>query len=111
MSETTFEAFEAHLAMLLRDLPPGTTADLSDLLLAYWDGHGVVGLYLRDDGSGRLDEEYDLDEALWCQWHADFVDWLRNPRFTQRPELQEWLKDAPPRDLDVVETVPVYRIR
>jgi hypothetical protein len=37
----THEEIEANFAMLLRDQPRGTTADLIDFAVAYWDGERV----------------------------------------------------------------------
>lgn len=43
MTSQEFRAFKANLAMLLRDMPIGTTADFSDVAVAYWDGMQVIG--------------------------------------------------------------------
>ncbi|MDW3683186.1 hypothetical protein [Cupriavidus sp. CV2] len=93
MTSNEFTSFKAHLSMLLRDLPVGTTADLADVAVAaYWDGTRIVGTYLRD--GGRLDEAFDFDENAWENWHDDFVDWLATPSFTQRDELRTSLSGA-----------------
>jgi hypothetical protein len=86
MTSDEFETFKANLAMLLRDLPTGTTADLADVAVAYWDGRRVVGAYLRD--GGRLDEEFELDAYAWENWHDEFIGWQVAPRFTERDELR-----------------------
>jgi hypothetical protein len=44
--------FAQHVSMLLRDLPIGTTADLSDFAVAWWNGRDVTYAFLRDDESG-----------------------------------------------------------
>ncbi len=59
MTPMEFSSFKAHVAMLLR----GTTADLTDVTVAYWNGSQVVVAYLRDNG--RMDEEFDFDENAW----------------------------------------------
>ncbi|MDF3834260.1 hypothetical protein P3W85_15050 [Cupriavidus basilensis] len=94
MTSNEFASFKAHLAMLLRDLPAGTTADLTDVAVAYWDGTRVVGTYLRD--GGRLDEEFDFDENAWENWRDEFVYWLAAPTFTERDELRTYLLGAVP---------------
>lgn len=91
------DKFRSHLTMLLRDHPPGTTADLLERTVAYWDGHQVMGLSLSADARG-FDEDFELtDEFLDKIWEA-IADWVAYPKYTYRPELLEWLKDAPPFD-------------
>ncbi|MGO4810645.1 hypothetical protein AB4156_13820 [Cupriavidus sp. 2MCAB6] len=92
MTSGGFESFKSHLSMLLRDLPAGTTADLTDVAVAYWDGTCIVGTYLRD--GGRLDEAFDFDENAWENWHDEFVGWLAAPTFTERDELRTRLSRA-----------------
>ena len=101
MSEPTFKAFKEQLSMLLRDLPPGTTADLLDQVCAYWNGHAIQGLFLREDGSGALDEDFELDENAWENWRDELLAWQASPRFTRRAELSEWLKETPPFEAEV----------
>jgi hypothetical protein len=92
MTSDEFGSFKANLAMLLRDMPVGTTADLADVVVAYWDGTRVVGAYLRD--RGRLDEEFDLDENAWAIWHDEFIGWQASPSFSEREGLRERLSGA-----------------
>ncbi len=91
----THDQFRQHLAMLLRDQPLGTSADLLDQTVAFWDGHRVVGIYLSADPPG-LDEEFELTDEFLDQIPEPIADWLVHPKYTFRPELLEWLKDAPP---------------
>ena len=92
---TDYDIFRSHLAMMLREHPPGTSADLTDQTVAFWDGHRVLGMYLCADEPG-LDEEFELSDEFLGDI-SDLVDsWLAKPTFTFRPELLEWLKDAPP---------------
>ncbi|MDR5781859.1 hypothetical protein QCE63_20880 [Caballeronia sp. LZ065] len=86
MRPTEFKSFKAHVAMMLRDLPRGVTADLTDVAVAYWNGTQVVGVYLRDHG--RLDEDFDFDENAWGNWREEFLMWLEAPRFTERADLK-----------------------
>lgn len=90
MTSQEFRAFKANLAMLLRDMPIGTTADFSDVAVAYWDGTQVIGAYLRD--GGRLDEDFEFDENVWESWHDELVGWQANPTFTEREELKSSLQ-------------------
>jgi hypothetical protein len=86
MRPTEFESFKAHVAMMLRDLPRGVTADLTDVAVAYWNGRQVVGAYLRDNG--RIDEDFDFDENAWGSWRDEFLLWLDAPHFTERADLK-----------------------
>lgn len=87
----------ANVGMLLRDHPPGTTADIAEYCVLYWDGDELAGAHLSADQPGTVDEPFDADDVL--PEIAEAVDdWLRSPVFTFRPSLLEWLKDAPPRD-------------
>lgn len=86
MPTDDFKPFKATLAMLLRDMPAGTTADFADVAVAYWDGTCVAGFYLRD--GGRLDEEFDFDENAWENWRDELSAWLAAPRFSERDELK-----------------------
>lgn len=90
------ENFKSQLSMLLRDLPVGTTADISDFAVAFWGGRELTFAFLRDDGSGRIDEEFDLDDYQWSEWEAEFSAWAEAPKFSERREVLEWIKDAPP---------------
>jgi hypothetical protein len=90
-----YASVQPELTTLLRDRPLGTTADLNKYTVAYWDGHEVRGIHVRHDDSGRLGEEFDLDERACNQLHADLVAWVAAPRYTVRLELADWLKGAP----------------
>jgi hypothetical protein len=93
-----FPEFDAQLAKLLRDHIPGISAELTDFAVAYWDGHRVVYCFLRDDGNGKLDEEFDPTRYVWAEWHDEFIAWLADPRYSAPPELIGWMNDAPPFD-------------
>ncbi|MFL9913261.1 hypothetical protein [Paraburkholderia sp. RL17-337-BIB-A] len=90
------ENFKSHLSMLLRDQPIGTTADLSDFAIAWWNGHSVTYAFLLDAESGRIEEEFDLDDYGWKHWEPDFAAWVEAPKFSARDEVLRWRKDAPP---------------
>jgi hypothetical protein len=86
MTSDDFGMFKENLAMLLRDQPAGTTADLADVVVAFWDGRRVVGAYLRD--GGRLDEVFEFDENAWEIWHDEIASWQATPHYTERAELK-----------------------
>ncbi|WP_244832344.1 hypothetical protein [Caballeronia sp. TF1N1] len=87
--------FVANLAMLLRDQPRFTTADLSDFAVAYWDQGQVKFVFLDDEGR-CLDEGFSLNDFMWEEWAEQFSSWLKHPVFSRREELERWKLDAPP---------------
>lgn len=101
MNALSLESFQSHLAMLLRDQPPGSVAELSDFAAAYWNGHEVVYCFLRDDGSGQIDEEFDIADYVWQEWASSFSAWCETPIFSIRPDVAEWLRDTPPYDMGI----------
>lgn len=78
--------FKSSIAKMLRDVPRGTTADLSDSITAHWAGNEVVYCHLREDGSGRVGEEFDLNEKMWVQLQSVIDSWIKTPVFSMRPE-------------------------
>jgi hypothetical protein len=90
--EMNHGAVDAQLAALLRDQPRGTTANLTDFAVAYWDGRRVVYVFLHEDGYVEFDEEFDLTDYLLDQWGATFAAWFAEPHYSVRPELLKWLK-------------------
>lgn len=95
-----YASIQPALTTLLRNRPAGTTADINIETVAYWDGHQVRGIHLRHDESGRPEGVFDFDERTFNRLHADLVAWMAAPRYTVRPELVDWLKDAPPFNAD-----------
>jgi hypothetical protein len=89
------EDFKSHLSMLLRDQPIGTTADLSDFAVAWWNGHRVTYAFLLNVESGRIEEEFDLDDYGWKRWEADFAAWVETPKFSAKDEVLRRLTNAP----------------
>jgi hypothetical protein len=84
------EEFWADVLELLLDKPVGTTANITDFAVAFWNGKRLVGVYLRDDGSGILDEDYEFEFA-WDNWKTELVAWMQAPRFSERAEVIEWI--------------------
>ena len=66
-----YASLQPELATLLRRLPLGTTADINERTVAFWDGQEVRGFRLRPDG--RLDADFVFDERSFNQLHSDIV--------------------------------------
>ena len=90
--------FEQHISMLLRDLPPGMVADLDGGLAAYWNGYQVVYVFLSEDGTGEVVEEFDLNDFVWSDLDPGFTRWSASPKFTERQEVKNWRKESPPQE-------------
>ncbi|AXF03565.1 hypothetical protein [Paraburkholderia hospita] len=81
-----FDEFDARLSRLLRALPDGTIAELTDGMIAWWGGARTVYAWI---GDGGLDQpgarELDLADD-WGQFHDWLAAWIDEPRFSTRPE-------------------------
>jgi hypothetical protein len=84
-------AFQAQLALMLRDRPRGTTADLNDHTVAYWNGHEVVGVRLDDEAGRRVSEEFVFGEAESRRLHETHIEWMVAPRYSVREEVIDLL--------------------
>ncbi len=80
------------LGMLLRDQPPCTAAELWDDTIVFWNGRELVWAWLRNDVSGLIEEEFELDLDQWDALAGVVERWLEAPRYSVRPELKAWLK-------------------
>ncbi|MEX3935852.1 hypothetical protein AB4Y32_29355 [Paraburkholderia phymatum] len=94
----TRERFEEHVATLLQRHPLGMTTDLSNCIVAYQSGRGVVYTFLCEDGSGQDDGEFDLKDKVWEEWRPSFERWLDQSKFSMRTEVLQWLVDAAPHE-------------
>jgi len=94
VTELNHETVDARLADLLSLRPAGTTADLTDFATAYWDGARVRYVFLHEDGDGLCDEEFELTDYELEQWGDQISVWFSDPRYSTRPEVLAWLKDA-----------------
>jgi hypothetical protein len=103
MTTNEYINFMAQLRMFLRDLPKGTSADLTDYSVAYWDGHQVIGAFLSADKPGGLDEEFEVDQYFCDQISECIADWMAAPVFSFRPELLTWLTESPPFEAGMIE--------
>jgi hypothetical protein len=81
-------------AALLRDRPRGTTADLSEQSVIYWDRDRAMGVHLCADPLG-FDGRFDLDHDFCGDAHEHLAHWFADPHYSLRPELGAWLDDSP----------------
>ncbi|MEM5440154.1 hypothetical protein [Paraburkholderia diazotrophica] len=85
-----FEEFDARLSRLLVTMPAGTTADLTDGMIAWWNGARTIYAWIGkgDDGrhSGLHARELDLADD-WGQFHDWLTAWINEPRFSARPDV------------------------
>ena len=88
-----YEEFDTRLGMFLQDVAMGTSADLTDRVVAYWDGRRVVYANLREDDSGQIENEFSPADH-WSQWRDWFTDWIAEPTFSVRPEIHDWISAA-----------------
>jgi hypothetical protein len=84
------EGIKAGFAALLRDRPRGTTADVTEHTVVYWDGEQVMGVHLCADHPG-FDQRFELDHHFCGDAHEHMVSWFAHPRFTVRSDLVAWL--------------------
>ena len=94
----TREEFEQKVGSILRDHGSGVTADLTDELLAYWNGHGVAYVQVCEPPPDTSYEEFVMDDAQWRNWRSWLEAWIEAPMFSVRPEVHNWLSEAPPAD-------------
>lgn len=94
----TREEFEAKLGAVLRDHGIGTTADLTDELVAYWTGRRVGYVLIDEFPSGSSYEEFVMDDVQWNIWRSWLEAWIDSPMFSVRPEVRDWLAEGPPTD-------------
>jgi hypothetical protein len=89
MTTLTLDHFKSQLSKLLRDIPFGTTADLTAFAVAYWDGQQVAYAFINHNGRLQLEDRFDLGEYEWEHWHDQFAAWIAQPVFSVRPEVAE----------------------
>ena len=92
----TREHFEETVASILRDHGSDMTADLSDQLVAYWNGRGIAYVSMQSTSSTPIYEEFIMDDDQWRSWRSWLEVWLERPTFSIRPEARGWLSEAPP---------------
>jgi hypothetical protein len=87
----------ADIGMLLRDRPPGTTADITSDAVLYWDAGKLCGASLSLDEASVVAFPVDPEEFL-PEVRVAVTNWLGRPTFSYRPSLLEWLEDPQPAD-------------
>jgi hypothetical protein len=92
------EGFEERVGAVLRDHGIGTTADLTDELVAYWTGRSIAYVLVNESPSGSGYEEFVTDDTHWKIWRSRLEAWLDSPTFSIRPEVHDWLAEEPPAD-------------
>jgi hypothetical protein len=81
-------------AALLREKPRGTTADVTEHTIIYWERDRPVGVHLCADHPG-FDGRFELDHHFYGDAHEHLADWFADPRYSLRLELVAWLDDSP----------------
>ncbi|MEA3094707.1 MAG: hypothetical protein QOJ04_6049 [Caballeronia sp.] len=84
------ERVRAEFAALLSDKPRGTTADITDHAVVYWDGERPMGVHLWADHPG-FDDRFELDHHFCGDVHEHLTDWFAHPRYSSHPNLVAWL--------------------
>ncbi len=92
------EEFEERIGAILHDHGAGTTAELTDELVAYWNGHGVAYTSVHETATGQSYEDFVMDDVQWSNWHSWIEAWIDTPKFSVRPEVRDWLSEEPPAD-------------
>ncbi|MBP0588196.1 hypothetical protein J8I87_00325 [Paraburkholderia sp. LEh10] len=88
-----FEAFDSRLSQMLRAMPAATIAELTDGMIAWWNGARVVYAWVGDDAHDAAHDtagvrELDLADD-WGQFHDRLAAWIDEPRFSMRLEPLE----------------------
>jgi hypothetical protein len=84
------ESVKGKLASPLRDKPRGMTADITEHTVVCWNGEQLLGIHLCADHPG-YDDMFDIDHQFCGDVREHLEEWLADPRFSQRPDLLEWL--------------------
>ncbi|WP_233446736.1 MULTISPECIES: hypothetical protein [Paraburkholderia] len=100
MMALTRNEFEEKIGKVLHDHGAGVTADLTDNLVAYWNGHAVSYILVSETPCGLRYEEFVMDDDQWTTWRSWLEAWTDAPTFSVRPEVRNWLSEEPPADAD-----------
>ncbi len=90
MDSPSVAFFVDRLSALLGQQPAGTTAELTEVAVAYLDVDGLVGVFLSKDSKGLLDEEFEFDENTWLNWSPELDAWLDKPTYARRSDFRAW---------------------
>jgi hypothetical protein len=97
----TREEFEETVGLVLRDHRMSTTAELTDELVAYWDGHALAYVTCKQGTSGAAYHDFVMNDDRWNSLRSRLEAWIDAPRFGFRPEAHHWLSEAPPGVADI----------
>jgi hypothetical protein len=89
----TLSTVKAQLAAMLKDHPRGTTADMTEHTVIYWDGKSLVGVHLIPDHPG-FDGRFELDHHFLGDAHELLTHWFDDPKFSLRVDLVNRLGDG-----------------
>jgi len=84
------DSVKGRMASLLRDKPLGTTADITEHTVVCWNGEQLFGIHLCADHA-CFDDMFDIDHEFCGNVHEQLEEWFADPRFSERPDLLEWL--------------------
>jgi hypothetical protein len=88
------EHVKAEFAALLRERPRGTTADVTEHTLIYWDGDCAVGVHLCVDHP-VFEDRFELDDRFVGDAHEHLAEWFSRPHYSTRTDLIAWLDNLP----------------
>ncbi|SAL45652.1 hypothetical protein AWB64_04821 [Caballeronia sordidicola] len=77
-------------AAMLKDRPRGTTADITEHTVIYWDGKTAVGIHRVYDHPW-FEDRFEIDDHFVADAHEHLAPWFANPAFSSRPDLVAWL--------------------
>lgn len=81
------DIFEQQLATILQNAGPGTVAELTDTLVAYWNGNRLVYAEVDTEGTGAITGTFTMDANHWTQWTDWHNDWFTYPVLSARHDL------------------------
>ena len=81
------------LSAKLKERPRGTTADITEHTVIFWNGREAVGVHLIADRPG-FEKIFDLDHHFLGDAHEHLTHWFEAPKFSERPDLVAWLDEG-----------------
>ena len=84
----TFEEFDSQISALLKMLPNGTVAELTDCEIAWWNGDHMIYAWIGECCTGYTSTntipqllEFDPSDD-WRHFQNWFVAWIAAPQFS-----------------------------
>lgn len=81
------DIFERQLATMLQNAGPGTVAELTDTVIAYWNGNRLAYAEVDTEGTGAITGTFEMDAERWTHWKDWLNDWLTDPVLSVRHDL------------------------